>query len=169
MTKNPLTYGLIAAALLLSSCTASVVFEDPMPRQSQLLKEIPRQFHGTWIDENEDPWIVQSAGILTDGKLMKNNGETQIRTEDNHMFVNVRYENGWELYIAEVDGSTMDVYSLDIDDDRLFKKLGRMTDLDITYDEEGERKTVRLNPTDQEFRKMVRRKFFTHQGTLTRN
>lgn len=168
MIKNPLTYGLIAATLLLSSCSANVVFEDPMPRHAELQKDIPTQFHGTWMDENDERWIVESAGILKDGELLKNDAKTQIRTEDDHMFINFRDDKGWELYVTQVDGNTMDVYTIELSDDRLFKKLNRLTDLEVTYGEDGSRTLIKLNPTNREFRKMVRRKMFSYQGSLSR-
>ena len=168
MIKNPLAYGIIAATIFLTSCSADVVFEEPMPRQSQLQKNIPRQFHGTWIDEDEEKWIVDSEGILKDGEFMKNDAETQIRTNEDHIFLNLKREAGWELYVSQLDENTLDVYTININDDRLIKKLDRLTDLEITYDEEGERKQVKLNPSNREFKKMVKRKLFSYQGSLTR-
>jgi hypothetical protein len=168
MTKNPLAYGIIAAAIFLTSCSADVVFEEPMPRQSQLQKNIPRQFHGTWIDENEENWIVDSNGILKDDEFMKNDAETQIRTTEDHIFLNMKNDAGWELYVAQLDENTLDIYSININDDRLIKKLDRLTDLEITYDEDGKRIQVKLNPSNREFKKMVKRKLFSYQGSLTR-
>ena len=84
------------------------------------------------------------------------------------IFLNLKREAGWELYVSQLDENTLDVYTININDDRLIKKLDRLTDLEITYDEEGERKQVKLNPSNREFKKMVKRKLFSYQGSLTR-
>lgn len=168
MIKKPLTYGLIAVSLLLSSCSADVVFQEPMPRQNAVQATIPDQFHGTWLDEDGEKWIVESAGILQDGDFMKNDAETQIRSDKDHLYLNLKSEHGWQLYLSQVDDDLMEVYTIDINDDRLIRKLDRLTDLEITYAEDGSRSLVKLNPSNREFKKMVKRKLFSHQGTLTR-
>lgn len=168
MIKNPLTYGVIAVTLFLTSCSSNVFFEDPMPRQEQVQARIPTHFQGTWVDEEGDKWIVQSDGILMDDEFMKSDSKTQIRTDKDHIYLNLREEEGWTLYVSQVEDDVMDVYTIDINDDRLFRKLARVTDLEITYAEDGARKQVRLNPSNREFRKMVKRKLFSYQGSLTR-
>jgi hypothetical protein len=70
--------------------------------------------------------------------------------------------------VSELDENTVNVYSIDIHDDELMKKLDRLTNLEITYDDSGKRSKVKLNPSNREFRKMVKRKLFSYQGSLTR-
>ena len=168
MIKNPLAYSIISAVLFLTSCSADVVFEEPMPRQLKLRKNIPSIFHGTWEDENQELWTVTSDGILKDDELIKNSGDTQIRTDENYLFLNFRNDEGWELLVSELDENTVNVYTIDIDDDELIKKLDRLTNLEIAYDDSGKRSKIKLNPSNREFRKMIKRKLFSYQGSLTR-
>lgn len=149
-------------SLLLSSC-ATLSYDHPMPDNSRVLNEIPGEFHGDYVQEDDENSYLEIRGNhFTTSEMTATIGEElELRPFQKYIVVNLREDMGWVVYLAERTGEGhIRLYHIDITEEEVVEKLNSITATEIMLDEEGNLERIKINPTDAEFKQMIESELF---------
>jgi hypothetical protein len=161
---------LLALTLLLASCD-QVIFPEPQPKKAKVLKEIPEEMWGFYLDQNEDTLIVYSHSYyFSEQGLM---GPDYFYLSDSvvlkyyydRYFMNIRVtindQNYYITYIVEMldNGKTLKLFGMDPEDIVKLAKLQEITSKVEDIEDEG---TYYLfDPKKKDYKKIINDTIFS--------
>lgn len=167
---------MIMILLMFSACD-QVVFLEPQPPKVKELLEIPRNLHGTYIDQDGDTMYIDKQSFSYNSSEFSGLEEMYLsdsmvlKQYKGHYYYNtaVKLEDGkyWLSYILypESDGSGFGLYAMDPDDVVKLAKLQEITSK-IKDIEEGEKNYYLFDPKKKDYKKIIFDTIFTKMITF---
>lgn len=164
ITISALVY--VFAALLLSSCTF-VVFEKAQPVDARSFSQIPKELHGTWQDEDEDLLKITESTVQFEEAKWTLGENTRLKLSGDRYYFNINEGDGWVIFVCEVDQTEMKVYNF-IAGAEDVPRLEKITPAEMRYNESGELESVHVDPSPEEFEKLLNSEFLQDEVVFTR-
>lgn len=175
MARNLVILLLIAS---LSSCI-SVEFTQPQPYWCANLTGFPVKMQGHFYNNENDTVEIGSNYyklISTDkNSILDSNTKNTEQLSDSLLFksykkiyfLNSKTNGNWRVSMVKINRNhSITVYNAISSEEKLIKKLKNIKDKTILKDETGKIKRVILNPSEKEFKKLVRSKLFIEYMVL---
>jgi hypothetical protein len=155
---------LLALTLLLASCD-QVIFPEPQPKKAKVLKEIPEEMWGFYLDQNEDTLIVYSHSFyysesgLVGPEYVYLSDSVVLKYYYDRYFLNTRItineQYYYITYIVELldNGKTLKLFGMDSENIVKLAKLQEITSKVEDIEDEG---TYYLfNPKKKAYKKII--------------
>jgi hypothetical protein len=155
---------LVLTILVLSSCT-EVVFQEAQPAGAKALKEIPKELRGKFglvILNEETVMEITANSIVNDDGMAYLSDSLVIKKLGNRYVMNRKQLDGegdkvgtWQTYVLEDKGcGFVKATSFFINSETY---IGQITQQfpDNTFIDEGQNKTIIINPTAAEFNELI--------------
>jgi len=110
--KNRLVF-FVLLMVVISSCT-NVYFDQPQPKNGEILKYIPLELQGVWVDKLDTLYITKNGfeevNVKTDssGTILSIKREAHFLTDslmlkkaDKYYIVNIREKKNWQVVILD--------------------------------------------------------------------
>lgn len=175
MARN-LTILLLIASL--SSCI-SVEFTQPQPNWCANLTEFPIEMRGHFYSNENDTVEIGSNyykliskdknSILDiDAKNTEQLSDSLLfKSYKKIYFLNSKTNGNWRVSMVKINKNhSITIYNAISSEEKLIKKLKIVKDKTIIKDETGKIKRVLFNPSEKEFKKLVRSKLFVEYMVL---
>lgn len=162
--------GMVLMALFLYSCV-DVNFAESMPHQGEVYESFPQVLKGVYVnvDDSSDKLIIQEKELVVDGATLELQPGIELKYSNNYYVLNFLDKAGWTIYLGRLKNpDRVLIYGFDPDDTTKLKLLQSITHLEIEYDENGDMMKCRVNPSDAEFREILKRQAFTLYGEYER-
>jgi hypothetical protein len=171
MIKRNLIYWLIG--LIISSCT-TIQFETAQPKDTAELTEFPAEVIGKYISQDNDTLLIfnKSFQYNESSKSGKNMVDsllkdmTVLKQMNDYYILSIKdtSTNAWEVFTFKKSGKSIDVnyiISNEKKDDDLLKEIKEITKVKEITDTAGKAPRYLLNPSKEEFQKLIDKKIFT--------
>ena len=155
---------IILCVVVLASCT-EVVFKDAQPAGAKALKEIPRELRGKFglvILNEETVMEITENGIINDDGTAYLSDSLIVKKMGNRFVINRKQLDGegekagtWQSYVLEDKGcGFVKATSFFINSDTYVQQFTELYP-DNTFIDEGQNKTIIINPTAAQFGELV--------------
>ena len=162
----------------LSSCI-SVEFTQPQPSWCNNLTAFPKEMQGHFYNNENDTVEIGNNYyklISTDhNSILDSNIKNIEQLSDSLLFksykkiyfLNSKTNGNWRVSMVKISKNhIVTVYTSISSEEKLLKKLKAIKDKTFIKDEAGKIKRVILNPSEKEFKKLVRSKLFVEYMLL---
>ena len=162
---------LVACMMILFSCS-DVQFEKPQPVWiSSNESSFPQHLRGNYVSDKDTFRISEKRIVDNDKKPdfdLNLSDSVYLKKDSNTYFLNIRNERSktWTILMATEKKEKLRVYSLSFDDSKILRKLEKLTTLKVTKDSTGKVTNCIINPSEEEFRKIIDQKLFKLTLTL---
>ena len=169
----------IISIMLMYSC-ASVVFEQSIPKEHEMISSFPQHYRGTFVDENNDTLRILSTSFeygnrdtsQTIMRKMLSAGDTELKEFKNYYILNIKDDSTYwtvlpmqllddELHVLDIDLAALrDSIHLDIPDvdkeQMLYERLQNITNTKPIRNDKGEIEYYLIDPSKAEFDQLLK-------------
>lgn len=148
--------------LFLSSCV-EVGFKHPQPTKGKNLSEVPKEMIEFYSDIKSDSSSTGIKDWYSTDDFDKSLSETTILKKwKGKYFLNEKEDSLWHIImIVPISDNRFETYLLDGENEKTIKILKEITKVEEQFSEDGELKSIIIDPSSREFNKIVKSKAFT--------
>lgn len=148
--------------LFLTSCV-EVGFKHPQPIKGKNLSEVPKEIIEFYSDLKSDSSSTGIKDLYKSEDFKKSLSETTILKKwKGKYFLNEKEDSLWHIImIVPVSNNKFETYYLDGENEQTIKILKDITKVEEQFSEDGELKSVILDSTSREFKKIIKSNAFT--------
>lgn len=167
---------LVGLTAAVAAGCSTVTFEEPMPLNRRDLPRFPKNWRGTWLDDNGDTYFI-AEHHFTDG----DSTEVYILGESNRLrryrdclvFNNLNDNGGWNVILARRRGGVIQLYHFDASDEAkvaLWKaELNGSDGAGLTASGPAAKQSYHLDPENNAaWRHLVRNEALSPMSTLVK-
>ncbi len=134
-----------------------------MPSKGKNLSEIPKEMIAFYSGKQSDSSVVNINDFYNHEDLSKSLTENIILKKwKGNYFLNEKEDSIWRvIMIVPTARNKFKTYQLDGSDEQTVKKLKKITKVEEFFSDNGELKSLLLDPTPSEFNKIVKSGAFT--------
>lgn len=156
---------LLGTVALLSSCS-NIAFENPQPEHANELASTTDEIRGTWLNEKGDKVKITSNKIILPDVKWRLGEDCILKASNGRYFLSTREEVGWMLMVAELEADNLHVWQFNIESSEDLNELEMLTKVTTLGDSDEE--TYFINPSHEEFERMLESEFLEEIGVFTR-
>ena len=158
----------------LQSCS-SVTFTSQQPEDAQVLKEFPAKIQGIFINSGDTLVIEQTSFIYDGGEMISLSGDITppdvvLKKMDNWYFLNIKDEGEWWIYPFQISGKNrITVYysNMEENEQRIIEEFDEDLKVQKIF-KEGKLDHYLINPTQSQFKKILKKRLFSENLIFTR-
>ncbi|SOC81220.1 hypothetical protein SAMN06296241_2794 [Salinimicrobium sediminis] len=158
----------------LQSCS-SVTFTTHQPENAQVLKEFPAKIQGIFTNSEDTLIVEQTSFIYNGGEMISLSGDITppdvvLKKMDNWYFLNIRDEGEWWIYPFQISGNnriTVFYSNMEENEQRIIEEFDEDLKVQKVF-KEGKFHHYLLNPTQSQFKKILKKKLFSENLIFTR-
>lgn len=146
----------------------TVEFESPQPVGGKSLKNFPKKFQGSYINEDEGMLMIKKHSFIGGHKDSISTGDetfldnnTQLRKIKGTYIINTRDALFWESRIVKLDQDSLFILEISGQDELAIKKIKDITRVKEIKNAEGKIEKYLINPSKSEFELLLRSDVFT--------
>lgn len=165
----------VLTAFLFISCTA-VKFENPQPTAAPSLSEFPEKMHGTFVSDSDDTLEFSqnhfrySSGTEVNLESKLSPESAVLKKANNTYILSLKDEQGWDVFPMKLGRNKITIYyaNLDPDAEQLILDLKNTSPVHEIRNEEGKFDHYLIDPSEKEFKKLLRKKLFSEEIVFKR-
>ena len=163
-------------ALVICSCTA-VKFQDPQPKEAPAVIEFPERMQGTYTSADDDTLhISEKSFTYYNGKeinvtgTLNTSGDVILKEFEKGFILNLQDDQGWDVIPLKVSRNkiTAGFAVLDPKTQPLILELEKSSKLQRINADDGKFSHYLLSPSDEDFKRLVRKKLFSEKTVFRR-
>ena len=143
--------------VLLSSCV-EVGFKNPQPLKARNLEEIPKEMLDFYTNQKKDSTENSITDLYSVDDFDATLSETTILKKwKGNYFLNQKENDLWHVFMIVPSSNNMyETYQLDGGNEKTVSLLKKITEVEEVFSDDGELKSLILDPSHREFKKIVK-------------
>lgn len=166
--------------LIISSCGPFIYFEQAQPANSEMENIFPKALQGIYNDDaNNVPLIIDELTCEygndnnTIGEKAQLSDSLILKKYKSHYILNLKDEEGWYVMVLSIQNFDKLVVDFIGGDDEAeaveeIEKLKNLTTVNEIFRSSGKINYYLINPTQKEFKRMLKKNMFSGKMTFTR-
>lgn len=155
----------LALTLLVGACTPKVQFDEPMPPSRWNMPNIPKDFRGTFLnEEGEVDMRIGKDTIYDEGEVLVNGEDFLLRRMAGHVVCSLPVpETGhWDVLVLRKEGDDV-VFGTFKDDDAFLRRMATLLEVAPERQKSGGTpgyKYTLIRPSAKEFKAMLKERLY---------